>query len=192
MEFFVDLAAFREALVYGILFQGNLVIPDIFVFISTHMAELLLRDYLSRNFIVHAIRGGDIIPAFRSDSGGNFRAALEMIRKPPSIQGLHPDADQIAALLDEGIGDRHFYYRLWPNEPLSVGYRNTVERCLFTPEIMTDFPELQSVWEESADMRESLIQGIRPDDRGGFRRGDLYNALNHFLNKDSLPFMIFV
>ena len=104
MEFFVRFGGLREALVYGIRFQGNLVIPDIFVFISTHMAELLLRDYLSRNFIVYAIRGGDIIPAFRSDSGGNFRAALEMIRKPPSIQGLHPDADQIAALLDEGIG----------------------------------------------------------------------------------------
>jgi hypothetical protein len=186
MESFVDLAAFREALVYGILFQGNLVIPDIFQFISGHMAELLLTDPLARNFITYGFRHGAIIPAFRTDNGGSFRASLKEI-KASRIQGLHPQAEQMASILDDGVGDQHLYYRLWPKEALSVGYRKTLERCLLAPDIAAKFPDLGPLWKESADMREAMIQGTFADELGGFRRGDLYNALNCFLNKDPVP-----
>lgn len=32
-----------------------------------------------------------------------------------------------------------------------------------------------------------MVQGVAPDDRGGLRRGDVYNALNWHFNKERAP-----
>jgi hypothetical protein len=184
MEGFVDLSAFKEALVYGLLFQGNLVVPDIFIYISSHIGSLLLSDNLAQNFIAHGFRSSAIIPAFRSETGESFRQNLTEIRTA-GIQGLHPDADKIAETLDSGLGDRHLYRRTWPKEALSVGYRKILESYLFNKDAPEKFPDLADIWKDSLDFRTAIVEGVVPDGLGGFRRGDIYNALHKSINKSA-------
>ena len=39
MEYFLDAESFYDSLVSGLLFQGNIVLPDIFFYISEHIAD---------------------------------------------------------------------------------------------------------------------------------------------------------
>lgn len=56
MESYFDKNGFKRALVLGILFNGDLVVPDIFLFISQRLAELLADDENAKKFIIEGIK----------------------------------------------------------------------------------------------------------------------------------------
>lgn len=181
MEIFMDADSFRESLVYGLLFHGDLVVPDIFFYISTHLKEFILNDRLASNFIVTSTRHGAIIPAFRTDGTNSFRQNLDEIVRS-NIQGVHPESADIARILDAGLAGKRLYSRSWPKEPVSTGYRRTLERVLMSQDILEEFPGMEKIWNITKGAREYVMGAIHYDDLGGIRRGDIYNLVHAHFN----------
>src|ERR1700761_1713607 len=94
MEEFIDRAAFRQSMLLGILFQGDLATPDVFFYITNHIREIIKYDKAAVGFLRATVRNGAIVPVFRSEEHTTFRQSLEQIRKE-GIQGVHPDADLV-------------------------------------------------------------------------------------------------
>lgn len=65
MESFLDAEAFRRALVYGVLFHGDQVIPDIFLWISNRLAEFATIDPCAQAFLEACVRNAAIVPSFQ-------------------------------------------------------------------------------------------------------------------------------
>jgi hypothetical protein len=182
MESFLDSRSFQEALVYGLLFHGDLVITDIFFYISSNLKDSLLNDRLASNFITTSVRNGAIIPAFRSAATADFRQNLDEIIVS-EIQGLHEKAKDIAKILDDGLAGKRLYSRTWPKDPVSVGYKQTLERALLSKDILDRFPEIEGTWGQTKNAREAVMGAVTFDSYGGIRRGDMYNVIHAHFNK---------
>ncbi len=180
MEAFLDRDAFRRSLVYGVLFHGDLVIPDIYLYNSTRLDELLNSDPYGWRFLLHCVRNGAVIPAFRRDTKGSFRANLEDIQRD-GIQGVHDRAADIADKLQEAVKGKRLHYLVWPAQPFSVGYKATVERVLLASDIPAGAARLQQFWEATREFRSAVVGETGADSLGGFRRGDLYNSVVRYL-----------
>jgi hypothetical protein len=184
MEEFIDLAAFRRCLVLGILFQGDLAIPDIFFYITNYIPEIIKKDKLAHDFMEAAFRNNAIIPIFRSDDHTTFRQSLEEIRRE-QIQGVHPDADLICEFLETATRGRRLHYRLWPKSAVSVGFKQTLQRSILTDPIGSVSSSFEQFWIRTAELRAAVLSRVKPDDRGGIRRGAIMNAMHFELNKSS-------
>jgi hypothetical protein len=184
MEHFVDREAFRRALVYGVLFQGDLVIPDIFLYISNQLAEMVMTDEFGPLFLRSCLRNGAIIPAFRKDPHGSFRDSLQQINSQ-GIQGVLSQASEIADTLQAMVRGKRLQYLLWPNTPLSVGYKATLERAFLSQSLPSGCSSLEQFWESTEKIRLEVIGGTPPDQLGGLRRGDVYNSLASYLHSSS-------
>jgi hypothetical protein len=185
MESFLDRQSFREVLVYGLLFHGDLVVTDIFFYISGHLKEALIDDPLARNFIIAGVRNGAIIPAFRSVGTVGFQQNLNEIIAE-KIQGLHEKAEEIAKMLDSGLAGKRLYSRTWPQEPVSIGYKQTLERALLSQDILDRFPEIEPTWRQTKVARENVMGAVTFDSQGGIRRGDMYNVIHAHFNRTKL------
>jgi hypothetical protein len=139
MESFCNYRSFQEALVYGLLFHGDLVVTDIFFYISSHLRAALLDDQFASNLIITSVRNGAIIPAFRREGTVGFQQNLNEIIAE-GIQGVHERAAEIAKTLDEGLAGRRLHPMTWPKEPVSVGYKQTLEHALLSQNILIAFP----------------------------------------------------
>lgn len=176
MESFISRDEFSRALVYGLLFHGDLIIPDIFLYVSRHFASLLVDNKWAGRFIAAAVRNGALIPAFRQNSKGNFRDNLKEIRNE-NISGLHAGADAICSKLEEAIIGKRLHAKTWPDDPLSVGYKRILERIFLGDPSSSVSPELERVWEETKELRTDILPSIKPDPLGGIRRGDVMDAV---------------
>jgi hypothetical protein len=178
----MDYSSFQEALVYGVLFHGDLVVPDIFFYISSHLKKALLDDRLASNFIVTSVRNGAVIPAFRQENTSGFGQNLNEIIGQ-QIQGVHERAKDIAKILDDGLTGKRLYPRTWPKEPVSVGYKRTLERAFLSQDILDRFPEIETTWTQTKSASEDTMGTIKFDSFGGIRRGDMYNAVYAHFNR---------
>ena len=185
MESFLDGEAFQRSLVLGMLFQGELVIPDIFFFISRHIRQLVLHD--RKGTLTALIDQGAVIPSFRAEDGGSFARNYATIQGQ-QIQGCLPDAGAIADRLDEALADSKNYrqaYKVWPEAQLGEGFSEVVRQMLLTDQATADAPELAAAWQVTRAMREACVgDALSRATGGGLRRGDLYNSLAAHLKLD--------
>jgi hypothetical protein len=186
MESFLDSEALQRSLVYGVLFHGDLIIPDIYLYASLQLATLIQANAPTRKFLQCCLKNGAIVPAFRKDPKGNFHDNLNHIRSG-GIQSIHAEADSIAGALQEAVHGKKLHYRLWPRKPLSVGYKTTVERALLGETLPSDATHLAKFWEQTAELRNVTVGQCKLDNLGGFRRNDLYNSLAAHLKVTPTP-----
>jgi hypothetical protein len=186
MEAFLDRNAFRRGLVNGILFHGDLIIPDIYLYISSRLAEIIDSDPAGYSFLRTCIRNGVVVPAFRKDTKGSFRDNLEDIQLE-GIQGIHSSAANIADKLQEAAYGKRLNYLIWPTKPFSVGYKATVERVFLANNIPSGAPQLERFWDVTKEFRLAVVGETGQDSFGGFRRGDLYNSVARYLAAGSTP-----
>src|SRR5687768_9576026 len=73
MEGFFTPKTFDDQFLSALLFHGNLVIPDVFFFISSNLEEAIIGKGLKH--VLPALRRGLIVPAFREET--SFRQILE-------------------------------------------------------------------------------------------------------------------
>jgi len=186
MEAFLDREAFRRSLMYGVLFHGDQVIPDIYLYISTLLAELVESDPSGCAFLGTCVRNGAVIPAFRRDTKGSFRENLDDIQRE-GIQGVHTRAADIANKLQEAVRGRRLQYLVWPTQPFSVGYKATVERVFLASNTPPGATQLEQFWESTGEFRAAVVGDTEHDTLGGFRRGDLYNSVARYVSAGSGP-----
>jgi hypothetical protein len=182
MEGFIDLTAFKRSMILGILFQGDLAIPDIFFYITRYIPEIIKSDGPARDFIASALRNDAVIPIYRSAGDTDFRSSLAKIRTD-EIQGVHPQADMVCDFLEKVVRGKKLHHRLWPDAAVSVGYRQILERCLGAEPASGISSNFEQFWNRTQDIRSAVFDRLRPDDRGGYRRGDVMNAVNFYFTK---------
>lgn len=178
MEPFQVIDEFRKAFVYNILFLGDLAIPDIFLYISRHLATSIIEpsgttDGPFARLLRECLRNGDLITYFREETGGSF------IRNLPAVEaggnkGLHPNSRRVAEFLERAAEGRRIHYKLWPSTPLSVGYKRLLHRTLLTWEPNSLFGHLPAFFEGTAEIREVMFGEVPDDALGGIRRGEIY------------------
>jgi hypothetical protein len=181
MEAFVSRSSFVRAVLLHVLFHGDLVVPDVLLYISNHLYDVIGSGEPISRFIATGIRNGAILPAFRNGTNTTFTDNLAEIRAQ-GIQGLHPGADKIRDFFEAAIRGKRLNFRTWPKEPLSVGYLRTLERVLLS-EPTTSTAAFEEMWTRSRALRQEVLGNTRRDDMGGIRRGDLMNATHLHVNK---------
>lgn len=172
MEDFVDEEMFKSALVYGIFFHGDLVVPDIYLYINRYFSDLALRSVDGARFVRECLRSGAIIPAFRSANNYTFRSNLEELREA-KIQGILPEADALREFLESAIVGVRQHYKIWSREPFSVGFRKTVERTLLSDVATGTEPDLAEFLSDTSRLRQQILQASRSDELGGWRRNEV-------------------
>lgn len=70
---------------------------------------------------------------------------------------------------------------MWPKDPVSVGYKATLERVLLANSLPSGSPNLEQFWETTKEIRSAVLGSTSQDNLGGFRRGDVYNSLAAYL-----------
>jgi hypothetical protein len=182
MEAFGDISLFKRSLLQ-VLFHGELIIPDVFLYISNHLHHIVVSNDPIRSFLEESLRCGAIMPAFRSNEKNNFRDNLNEIRDL-QIQGLHPAAGDICGFLEAAVRGRLQHYRTWPNEPISVGYLQTLERVFLSDPVTAKSAAFEKTWTRIGTMRRTILENVARDDLGGVRRGDLMNAMHLYVNNE--------
>src|SRR5579859_2000614 len=178
MEPFLNEDELLRSLVYGVLFQGDLVIPDSLFYLSERFAYLI-RGPATMPFIRSAVRNGAIIPAFRRPAEC-FRDNLRHI-EDNRVSGILNQADELAGILDGAIRGVRLNPRIWPEQSVSVGFREMLQRCLLDESLVSQSPSLQEFFESTREMRSVVIQGTKSDPVGGIQRGALNAALGSYL-----------
>jgi hypothetical protein len=193
MEYFLDAESFYDSLVSSLLFQGNIVIPDIFFYISEHIADLVTRkssNYFGTgenepsDFFIAGLQEGIVIPSFRNKGTESFRENYRSIVEE-GIQGLLPEAESIATSL-ENAAERssRFDPSYWPEEYLSEGFEERTKEVLLTESATDQSPVLDRIWDNTREMREVCIPEaieVSNEQGRGLRRGTLYNSIARFL-----------
>lgn len=183
MEAFADISFFKRSLLHHVLFHGDLIIPDVFLYISNRLHHIVVSNDPIRSFLEASLRGGAIMPAFRSDEKNNFRDNLAEIRGQ-EIQGLHPAADDICSFLEAAVRGKRQHYRTWPKAPLSVGYLHTLERVFLSDPVTAKSAAFEKTWTRIGAMRRTILETVARDSFGGVRRGDLMNAMHLYVNNE--------
>jgi hypothetical protein len=185
MDSFLDSEGFWRALVHGVMFHGDLVIPDVLLYNSQTLGNLVGDDTPNtpnKEFIAYGFRTGAIIPSFRYECGGSFVENLK------AIQGegieIDPRGPATAEFLEKAVRGVEGRYRIWPDKPLSVGYKSMLERTLLAESLSSGSPDMEEFWENTRDMRAMVLESTVPDSRGGLRRGDIWKNLIKFLHAE--------
>lgn len=186
---------FKRELVYGIMFKGNFVITDIFIFISHYFAALVIDDFYTRRFIVESIRQKAIIPSFRPKdkkntlytSGKEILEIFNVLNKN-NILGMQDRAYKVCQFLHEGLAGQPLYKEMWPDESIGDSYKKMIERTFVGERDTTKYSqEFQEFWESCKSIRESVMgnlkisRGTSGEDQG-FRRAGCYGQLNKYIN----------
>jgi hypothetical protein len=189
MEGHVSRDDFERSLLWGILFQPFILVPDIFFFISSHLHAHIAGGL---SLLEAAMEHGVVVPSFRSPGTSSFRDALGVVESA-GIQGLRPKPEnlRIAGRLDDTTRSGGFRFTTWPTDRLLAA---TYESRL-TGILTADHPPLADAWPDDDETRRRLERGwtvsrrwrldcledaVRRSD-GGLRRGAFMNALGRSL-----------
>ena len=179
MEAFGSAESFARTLLHGVLFLGDQVIPDIFLYISTPFCGAITANGALKRFIEESLRSGAIIPAFRSDTGGSFIDNFAEIRSQ-NILGLQPNAESVALWLQEAVKGVRLHYKIWPTAPVSVGFRKLLENTIFGTATSAESGIISTFLHDSEPIREAILSTASADSLGGWRRGDLQNIVGRY------------
>lgn len=177
MEFYLQYEPFLRSLLFGLLFQGNLVIPDIFFYISNHLSTLQF-DKKNQNIIDYCIRKGYIIPFFRSETGGNFIENYKEI-KEQGILGMLKNSEKISKKLDNSQKKAsNFRYGVWPKARLSVGFEKFARDLFIDNHPKNNSNQFNIIWERTEDLRKNcIIDAINNTSGEGLQRGEIYKSI---------------
>lgn len=187
MEIFLEKNAFEKTLIPTALFQPNILVPDIFFFISEGVEKNVL-DHDHETFFEACISEGIIIPDFRDGSTRSFTEDLEIITKQ-KIQGVRPRCHETAKKLQTAAEKNMNFSPLhWPDQNVSEKFAEVVKECLGTQtELDTaglNEPEkraLESLWNDTLEWRTESIDEARQNSPGGLMRGEIMNAVGYSL-----------
>jgi hypothetical protein len=192
---FLSKDAFERSLYMSLLLYGKLAVPDIFFFISGGLSAHLRNSSGDRRTLFEvALADRLVVPWFRNPRSTTFHDALRDVRPPDDekarIQGILPEADQIADRLQAAVDTAHaFEPRTWPP---AIGERykaNIVSKLIeghplddpaFAPEMRRD---LHQYWIESEGWRVDCVnqacEFTAQAGHKGLQRGQLMNAVGH-------------
>lgn len=179
MELFSSAKEFERSLVHSVLFQGDQLVSDVFFYVSSHMGVAVKEHSRLGKFIEESLRQRAIIPAFRSDCGGSFTDNLAEIQLA-GILGLQSDVAEVAKKLEKATRGIRLHYQVWPKTPLSVGFRSLLEGNLLNFNRKFQSETMEKFYRESEPLREAILLTASADSYGGWRRGDLINAVGQY------------
>ena len=186
-------SSFEASLLQNVLFESAVLIPDVFYFISSGLADHIAnRAQGNMSSLLEAgVAAGAVIPAFRDPGITNFKESYELI-KAQDIRGLlEEDAcRKIARNLDLAVQDGQeagrYRYTSWPS--ISVGAM--FERRLkdFFQPITSDAPPIDNpaileLWDRTQHWRRECLDEARAIGAAGtgFKRGDYMAAIGRSL-----------
>lgn len=167
---------FRTSLVEGMLFHGNLVIPDAFWFMSEHLCDEVRRG--ERSLVLAGLMNGWIRPHFREHVGGSFKAGLTVI-KEMEIVGLLPSADALADILDHAAqkGERYRYAH-WPLRSIGRSFLSEIKRTFDSSEPPMEGEEAERAWHDTEVLRKQCVcEAVCRTKSGSLRRGELFDVV---------------
>lgn len=155
----------------SLLFQGNLTIPDIFWFISKHVAHDV--DLGRRSLLLEGLKQGFVRPHFRAEVDGNFVEALKLVRDQRII-GLLPAADRIAARLFGELEDATGYrYARWPKRLVGRSFLTEVQTSVGLEDPPIAGESAARLWRETRKWRtECVTEALDRANDGTLRRGE--------------------
>jgi hypothetical protein len=204
-EEFTEKNAFERNLILNVLFGQGVSLPDIFFFISHHLAEHVESANTTDSLFEAALGERLVIPYFRAPVS-SFTSILGEIRKQ-KIGGLlerkdakeddQPDdkvdnvrLDRLARKFDKAVGDMAFEPRAIPSDVADT-FGQDVKRAIFSETVPRsvisygdDKRRLQDVWDSTAYLRSEKVftraqEFTKGQESTGLRRGELFRSLAH-------------
>ena len=173
---FVTAGRFRMAVVEGLLFHGDLIIPDAFWFMSKHLADDIRSG--EDSVVLPALQQGWIRPHFREKVGGLFGKGLAEIRSQ-GIIGLLPDAEDLANQLDR-YAQQGVRYRFahWPSRLVGRSFLTEIQRTLVSDDPPTRGALVERIWHRTREMRNDCVSEALDRSRDStLRRGELLDVV---------------
>jgi hypothetical protein len=180
---------FDQIFVRSLLFLPGLVIPDVFFFISNHIARHLKPGRGTKTLFEQSVCNGLIVPAFRQPAE-DFEQVREYLRRQ-GIYGLLPDdvTERVANRLSAAVEYRPVNHILWGrrfgesyDKLLSLTLENREKpQGREVTDVLPDW-----LWEHTEHLRQQAISEAREIEAtrpGGFgvRRGEIINASARYL-----------
>ncbi|MBM2827145.1 MAG: hypothetical protein HW403_1209, partial [Dehalococcoidia bacterium] len=184
IEQIVSQADFERNLMVNLLFQKEIIVPDIFWFISRRIQSHVNRR-VSPSLLEEALAQGVVLPYFRQTSCSSFVDAYREIKRE-GILGVLPTAGQLAERLEKTIENNSKYrFGDWGGQNMAINYEKTVKEYLQRAEpanlnYLEDRKrrELLQLWNRTKEWRYELIEeAINRTEGGGLRRGEIMSAL---------------
>lgn len=179
MEPFIDLESFHDSLVYAILFQGDVVITDIFFYASSHISNLVKGRY--KEFFLSALQCGAIIPSFRSSKNETFTENYKEILNE-KIQTLLPNSESLVYIFQEAIDKTtRFTPYYWGNVSVGENFAKVVQSILLTDsEDRSNNDKFDKIWSDTYELKQRCLYSALNEcskNGWGLRRGEIYNSI---------------
>src|ERR1017187_5795093 len=185
MEAFARPVIFDQSLVFNVLFESQILIPDIYFFVSRNI-EAHWRASQRLTLLEAALQEGIAVPAFRE--GSDFQTALRGIFNQ-GIGNVLPTARDTADRLQTACErSPRFTSVLWPDN-VGGGFDAAVLGALQAPSLPEaghpDIERYNRRWLAGAPVREDLLtRSLQVAGRRGgssLRRGDFLEALGGYV-----------
>ncbi|MEU1340275.1 hypothetical protein [Streptomyces sp. NPDC005827] len=177
---------FETSLIYNVLFGGSaLVMPDIFFFNCNPLLNHLKFSPGQVPFFLAALKGGLVVPAFRTADIETFRQSLEQVglMKVRGAEADRFDLQAIAAKLDENL-PREMRPARW-RDNLGGCFEQLMDRVFLESGQGINDDATRSMWTEIEEWRVVGLAGAKELTReqggSGLRRAEIWNAIGHHL-----------
>ncbi|WP_261567644.1 hypothetical protein [Frankia gtarii] len=185
MEEFIDQDRFEQGLLWAILFQPQILVPDIFLFISNRLQWHVSGN--GKSLFEAGVQAGLIIPSFRDPETSSFIHALTTI-EDQGILGLMPHEvnRRLAHRLDRASRSMNFQCTHWPTSRLlAQSYEEKLSGILLPDDLPLsalgldeeEQESIQEVWREARPWRHDAFGEAVRSSPGGVRRGALMSAI---------------
>ncbi|MET7888716.1 hypothetical protein ABZU45_42440 [Streptomyces avermitilis] len=189
IEYSVKRKDFRESLVYNILLEPNgILITDVFFFNCQFLIELAEGE--RHSLFTRALEESLVVPAFRSEGTYDFTTSLRRDIGESNVQGVEASQYSTSPLnfarwLDQCYRKSTERKRLvWPLD-MGSAFGDFMVRVFTRSDLCSDDERLQSIWQETRQLRESSLEDGRLSTRlaggTGIRRGEIINSLGRRL-----------
>jgi len=182
--------SFEDSLVFNLLFESRLVMPDIFFFNNKFLIRHLEGGGDDALFLM-ALAKGDIVPAFRYPDDYSLTKALQSISfdatlgiesknydsTAPEILAMRFDNAYLASGGPRGEGPARI---VWPND-MGTLFGNAIERVILNDDPPIADERLSQYWNAMRAWRHDSIEVSRRETAAlggsGVRRAQMWNAV---------------
>lgn len=192
LEPYLTLAKFEKSLYANVLFGEGIVIPEIFIFISKHIEDHILRKS-QKSFLESAIEGGYVIPSFRDPQKVDFNDALYVVKgegnPSAAMIGIQDNAELVAQRLQLCTKNNSYKFETW-STTINFGeeYERVMTNFLLRDKMITltdgdafNKQELIKLWDSTREWRIEVIGSAISETKNitgkGLRRGEIHNAV---------------
>lgn len=181
MEGFIAENNFISHFWTALLFEGRLVIPSVYFFISENLHKQIVA---SNSILIEALKIGLIKPAFeievietcKDKTNSYFTESLNLMYRKGQ-RGILSTARHTASILDEECKRIRFEYSKFPDDT-PYSFCNLSKRVLQN-ELTTQLnPDEQTLWKETHYLRHDLLsRAIGLSGEKGLTRGAVYRTV---------------